>query len=359
MAARAKAGIKGIIWRRDSYWFSITVKGKRTWHHLQTADLSEAILRAADLRGQRLETAEHMRSEVERYMQEQRKSGQWTSNTLDSRGPVLRTLADYLGAVRPGAVTAKQLEEWLRTRKLSPSTQAGHLATLSGFWQWCIRSKIATHNPARAATHDKVKPAARKPFCPPELRDRIIAECTHPELKTALLLGFHAGLRRTEISAARPAWLDLGRKLLHVRKISPEAAAALDIDAWDLKDATERTIPMTGALAAHLGTLDLTLPYLVCGHKRHRGVSRYRYDIRRPFEEHAAQVAKKMGIEMHVTTHTMRHTFASLLVSAGVDIYTVAEWLGNDVRTTQKHYAGLRPRHDLIERAHQSSSPPD
>ena len=32
-----------------------------------------------------------------------------------------------------------------------------------------------------------------------------------------------------------------------------------------------------------------------------------------------------------MTPHIMRHTFASLLASAGVSIYKIAKWLGDDV----------------------------
>jgi len=50
--------------------------------------------------------------------------------------------------------------------------------------------------------------------------------------------------------------------------------------------------------------------------------------------------------------HLLRHTFASNLVRAGVDLYPVAEWLGHtDVRTTRM-YAHLKPGYNpLIELA--------
>jgi site-specific recombinase XerD len=47
----------------------------------------------------------------------------------------------------------------------------------------------------------------------------------------------------------------------------------------------------------------------------------------------------------------MRHTFASLLVSAGESIYKVAVWLGDEVSTVQKHYGHLTPDNHGIEKA--------
>ena len=52
-----------------------------------------------------------------------------------------------------------------------------------------------------------------------------------------------------------------------------------------------------------------------------------------------------------VTAHVMRHTFASLLVQAGVSVYKVARWLGDGVEVVEEHYGHLAPKDSDIEKA--------
>ena len=52
-----------------------------------------------------------------------------------------------------------------------------------------------------------------------------------------------------------------------------------------------------------------------------------------------------------ISPHVMRHSFASICASKGIDIYRIATWLGDDVRVVQRHYAKLRPDDREIMRA--------
>jgi len=58
-----------------------------------------------------------------------------------------------------------------------------------------------------------------------------------------------------------------------------------------------------------------------------------------------AQKAAQLPGEL-VKWNVFRHTFASLLVQAGVSIYKVALWMGNSPDVCQRHYAALSPEHD-------------
>lgn len=62
----------------------------------------------------------------------------------------------------------------------------------------------------------------------------------------------------------------------------------------------------------------------------------------------------KAGIEMDITPHTLRHTFAAHLIENGADIHAVQEMLGHsDIATTQMYAVyGTKNMRDTYEGAH-------
>jgi len=52
-----------------------------------------------------------------------------------------------------------------------------------------------------------------------------------------------------------------------------------------------------------------------------------------------------------VTFHDLRRTFASLLVSKGVSLFKVAQWLGDTIEVVEGTYAHLIQQDDEINKA--------
>jgi integrase len=178
-------------------------------------------------------------------------------------------------------------------------------------------------------------------------RDRFLTEpeaerllaATPPQLLAAVGLGLFAGLRRGEILNLRP-WLDvdLDRSIITIqarpgwRPKTKRAARVVPI-----------TAPLHTLLEAHLeryasqGWLfpspeDATRPMSTETIWRHFGAIVV-----------DAELVAGRSDPNGVTLHTLRHTFASWLVMNEVDLYTVAQLLGDTLAVVERTYAHLAP----------------
>jgi integrase len=147
-------------------------------------------------------------------------------------------------------------------------------------------------------------------------------------LRPILLVALHTGVRRGELFAL--LWPDVDFRLGMVRVLHS-------------KNGERREIPMSETLRTTLQALPrhLASDYVFPG-KTGQGV----VDIRKRFHR-ALQEAGIAGFVFH----DLRHTFASYLVMAGVDLMTVKEFLGHkDLKMTLR-YAHLAPDYSATRSA--------
>jgi len=154
-------------------------------------------------------------------------------------------------------------------------------------------------------------------------------------------LGIHAGLRKAEIVQARWEWFDWEQKLIHMVGIDSDDD---EPTGWDPKGKRPRTIPFPEQLQAILGEFRQAQGFIIAPSAA-PGRDRYRFDPRKSFEAVAVAAAVPW-----CTPKTLRHTFASQLVSAGVSLFKVSQWLGHADSKTTMIYAHLSPRDADIDR---------
>jgi integrase len=345
--------MKGIYRNGNLYWFSQMISGKRNCVSLETENLSVAMERAAELRDSpSFESGELIAHVAARYVKYCVETGDWTLSTERSKGYFLTRWAREMGRVRPREVRTEHLRAWhaKRLQEVSESTAYGNLMTIQGFFGWAKSvERLCPSNPVLPLTAKRAPgrirapaPAARKFFAAPAQRDHLIANAPSREMKYILYCGFHAGLRFNEIVESRAGWFDLAAGHLHLRKH----------EGIQFKDRQERSIPLTAAFRDFLRDdqngfgMPPPADYMLAPHIPARRKNIYRYDFGTSFSNYMAA----QGCAW-ITPHTMRHTFASLLASAGVSIYKIAHWMGDGVRVVERHYAKLLPNDGEIERA--------
>lgn len=330
--------MRGIYLRGEVYRFAKQVNGRRSHITLETRDYTEAVQRAQEILNRpALQPARSMSAEIERFVQHKLDTNRFSSASADVKRYILRGFAASVHDIAPVNVTVQHCKAFYNAAKarVVPSTAESYVFTLRSFFHWCVAESLCHRNPAMEVQLDRVDHQVRTHFANLELAQKLIAEAPDDDLRFILFAGFHVGMRRLEIVEARPEWFNLRARILEIRAS----------DTFRPKDCDARTVPLTDQFVEFLERYGLRAPFVLKPEVA-QGRFRYRYDIRRPFMPYM----KAQGVEW-LTPHVMRHSFASICASKGIDIYRIATWLGDDVRVVQKHYAKLRPDDREIMRA--------
>jgi len=169
---------------------------------------------------------------------------------------------------------------------------------------------------------------------------KLLEHATEPRLRTIILAGIHAGLRIASEA------LTLRRQSVSLERGSWGQWGFLAVEAAYAKSGSTRTIPLNSTL--HNAFADY---FRATGE---HGDFVFANKEGRPYRSarSAFRTACKNASLKGVTPHTLRHTFASRLVMAGVDLRTVQELGGWASLRMVERYSHLSPSHraEAIER---------
>jgi site-specific recombinase XerD len=264
-----------------------------------------------------------------------------------------RTSADRLGFDQLDAATITAFLTHLETdRGNSPATRNARLAAIHALFRHAARQA-----PEHADT------IARVAAIPPKRTDtrivgylndgqvKLLLDTPDPDTWTGrrdrLLLAFmaHTGLRATETADAR------------IDHIHPGPAPYIHTRGKGRKD---RTTPLTPELAAHLAqwAADNGLAGPAPLFPTRSGAPLTRNGIWKLVNKHAAASAADHPdlATAHITPHVLRHSAAMRLLHAGIDIATIALWLGHENPDTTLTY--LQADLERKQHALEQSAPP-
>lgn len=272
---------------------------------------------------------------------EREKSG-FSPSTLKGRRDLRLKIETYLKeADRPDIVLAnvdadfcRGFIEFLRYAKnavrkdgsvISNGAAHHHQAVLNGALNKAVRDGILPSNPLKSISpKEKYQPSEsmREYLTLEEMKAAMAAPCPHGDVKRAFLFSCFTGLRLGDVrsltwgrivKAPDGKTLFLRTRMQKTQKLLNVPLSKEAVDCLNPRQNTEEPI--------------FTLP---------TGSSNIERDIGRWM--------RNAGIAKHITYHCSRHTYATMLLTLGVDIYTVSKLLGHANVNTTAIYAKIVDR---------------
>lgn len=224
---------------------------------------------------------------------------------------------------------------------------------LRAIYNEAISAGICSHNPAagrfqmpRKAVHAHDS-AEREVWLTTFAQHRPVLEAAKGkgEIEKIVVLGLCFGLRKEEILGLDVGDIDFGKRVLRI------GTAYVQTSKGNIAKPTKtaesfRTVPMTKYSTARLAALASGMspesPFVLSREGKRLSPSTATKMMRR--------FVTSEGLP-YVTIKTMRHSFASACLDAGIDIAKVSKWLGHtNIMTTYNRYVKAR-RSDLDDAA--------
>ncbi len=261
----------------------------------------------------------------------------------------------YIGHIKLTKLDGDDMIEWqakLKRQKMSANQRRRSIRTLRNALNKAVKHRKIPFNPCTVLDIPKVEPKEVVPL-EPEKCHELFAECELHRLGDAVTLAIMTGLRLREIFGLDWRDINLAEGVLSVRKtleeLSRKTAAALGTGTLNEKPPkskkSRRVITLepiaVKALRNRLkkakaegfdpSEVPIVFPDTIGGRLR---ASNFNEQCWYPIRE-------KLDIQ-HVKFHDLRHTQASLMLYAGVDLKIIQERLGHaDFSTTANMYAHL------------------
>ena len=187
---------------------------------------------------------------------------------------------------------------------------------------------------------------AKKKYLTLEEIQKVINASTDNEITYILICGAFLGMRKDEIINSRSCWFefDASTPTCFIQSLDKGMADKLGLDAFKTKS-KERRVPITPSILGWLKSFVIGKKHYVIAPDSRKGKHRYRYEYRKKYEA----FVKRVSPEKDFGSHTLRHSFATILAMNNTAIGFIAEYLGDSVQTTSKHYAQFLPTTKSVE----------
>lgn len=290
------------------------------------------------------------------YLQKEKN---YSPKTIEGYGSDLREfsefLADYFKLPEPSSLDIKKIDRrviraWLNLlyQNLTPTSIERHLATLRSFFQYLVKERVVSHNPAQLLRSPKKEKRLPKVLSPEEVFALLEAPGKDDPIgirdRAILELFYASGIRVSELVGLNLEDLILDQRLIRVmgkgkkeRIIPINDTAVKRLKEWlELRNKLAKSVLAEDAVkAVFLSQEGKRIS------KQMVGVLMKKY-------------LKKGKLLRPATPHTLRHSFATHLLDSGMDIRSIQELLGHSSLSTTQRYTqvGLKELMEAYEHAH-------
>ena len=300
------------------FFFDGSVRGHRRRKYLGTRNRREAERRKRDLdrlvwedRVGLIEASIDLSVFIERYLEYSRINKAYGTFREDKR--ILGEFSRFVGGVRLDEVRVEVIERWkmARSKGVSPRTVNKELRHLQAAFSIAVDWDLGQSNPFKRVKRLPVDEKVPVFLSPEEIVS--VFDHLRGDVRPMVSIALYSGLRLGEVANLQWGDVDLERRLIRV----------VNRGTFHTKSRRERDIPMHDALYDVLVQLPRT------------GIALWPYKadwLTRLFK----RAVRRGGLSESITFHSLRHTFASYLVSSGEPIRQVQQLLGHsDVRVTE------------------------
>jgi integrase len=319
---------RGIYKRGETFCIDFTYKGKRIRQAIgPSRKIAEAVIAK-----RKLEILEHKYLDVQQELKptafhafavEYLAWAKTNKKPLSYRQNIyqMRRLEETFGKKNFQEIMSLEIERYKMKRKaeVGPSAVNGELRLLKHMFTMAVQWGKMKEHPGKAVKLLKGE-KQRDRFLTHEEAQWLISNCVEP-LRSIVMVALNTGMRRLEILSLKWPEVNFDQKLLTV---------------LDSKNHEVRKIPMNGTVQGVLKKLPHHKEF-VFSHLNGKPYA----TVQKAFNHAKA----KAGLLDDVVFHTLRHTFASWLVMAGVDITTVMKLLGHRSLSVTMRYSHLSPSH--------------
>jgi integrase len=324
----------GLYKRKESqyYWMTFRINGRKVYESTKTENrklaeriYAKRVTEIAEGRWFPNEAKRRIFEELrERYMKEHSIVYKTAKSSLRDVTS-FKHLSRFFSGLTLAEITPSKISEYKslrRTEGAKVATLARELEVLKHSlniavkeWEWLER------NPFEKVKIERVNNKIER-WITPEEEQRLLDESL-PWLREIIIFALNTGMRQNEILSLKWSQVDLFRR-----------TATL----IETKNKEKRTIPINQTVLELLKVKSKVTSISGYIFTSHNGTKIDARNLLRAFYS----ARKKAGLE-DVRFHDLRHTFATRLVQAGINLYVVKELLGHKTLTMTMRYAHHYP----------------